>query len=73
VVDVFTEAITVVAYNLDFDSYLVFKTLAPVVHEIPGGSMRVEWTAQREPMDPELVRRCLDFVIDTAIRLEALA
>ena len=72
-VDVFTEAITVVAYNLDFDSYLMFKTHAPIVHEIPGGNMTVEWTAHREPTDPEVVRRCLNFVIDTAIRLEALA
>jgi hypothetical protein len=73
VVKVFSEAITVVAYNLDFDSYLMFKTHAPVVHEIPGGNMIVEWTAHREPTDPEVVRRCLNFVLDTAIRLEALA
>jgi hypothetical protein len=73
VVDVFSEAITVVAYNLDFDSYLVFKTHAPVVHEFAGGRTQVEWTLRREPTDPEVVRRCLNFVIDTAIRLEALA
>jgi hypothetical protein len=42
VVDVFDEAITIVAYNLDFDSYLMFKTHAPVIHEIPGGDMIVE-------------------------------
>ncbi|MGO9328515.1 MAG: hypothetical protein ACLQJ0_10410 [Steroidobacteraceae bacterium] len=72
VVDVFSEAITVVAYNLDFDSYLLFKTHAPVVHEFPGGRMQVEWTLRREPTDPEVVRRCLNFVIDSAIRLEAL-
>jgi hypothetical protein len=73
VVDVFSEAITVVAYNLDFDSYLMFKTHAPVVHEFPGGRIQVEWTLRSQPTDPEVVRRCLNFVIDTAIRLEALA
>jgi hypothetical protein len=73
VVDVFSEAITVVAYNLDFDSYLMFKTHAPVVHEFIGGRMQVEWTLRREPTDPDVVQRCLNFVIDTAIRLEALA
>jgi hypothetical protein len=73
VVDVFAEAITIVGYNLDFDSYLMFKTLAPVVHEIPGGSMTVEWTADHFPTEPELVQRCLNFVVDTAVRLEALA
>lgn len=73
VVDVFAEAITVVAYNLDFDSYLMFKTHAPVIHEIPDGDMIVEWTAHYEPREPEVVQRCLNFVIDTAIRLEALA
>jgi hypothetical protein len=71
-VDVFSEAITVVAYNLDFDSYLMFKTHAPVVMEFPGGRMEVQWTRQ-EPTDPDVVQRCLNFVIDTAIRLEALA
>ena len=70
-VDAFSEAITVVAYNLDFDSYLMFKTHAPVVHELAGGKMQMEWT-RHEPTDPEVVRR-LNFVIDTAIRLEALA
>ena len=72
VVEVFSEAITVVAYNLDFDSYLMFKTHAPVVHEFPGGRKQVEWT-RGSPTDAEVVRRCLNFVIDTAIRLEALA
>jgi hypothetical protein len=73
VVDVFAEAITIVAYNLDFDSYLMFKTHAPVIHEIPGGNMIVEWTAQHEQTEPAVAQRCLNFVIDTAIRLEALA
>ncbi|MGX0965721.1 hypothetical protein AB7M63_006170 [Bradyrhizobium japonicum] len=71
--DAFSEAITVVAYNLDFDSYLLFKTHAPVVHEFIGGRMQVEWMFTRPaPMDPLVVRRCLNFVIDTAVRLEAL-
>jgi hypothetical protein len=73
VVDVFAEAITIVAYNLDFDSYLVFKTHAPAVHELMGGDILVEWTTQHERTEPEVVQRCLNFVIDTAIRLEALA
>jgi hypothetical protein len=72
VVDVFTEAITIVGYNLDFDSYLMFKTHAPAVHEIPRGEMEVEWMAHHERTEPEVVQRCLNFVIDTAIRLEAL-
>lgn len=68
----FSEAITVVAYNLDFDSYLLFKTHAPIVHEFMGGRMQVEWmSTDAEQTDPEVVRRCLNFVIDTAIRLEA--
>jgi hypothetical protein len=73
VVNVFAEAITIVAYNLDFDSYLMFKTHAPVIHEIPHGEIIVEWMAHHERTEPEVVHRCLNFVIDTAIRLEALA
>lgn len=64
---------TVVAYNLDFNSQLMLKTHAPVVHEIPGGRMVVEWTAHHERTEPEVAQRCLNFVIDTAIRVEALA
>jgi hypothetical protein len=67
VVAMFSEAITVVAYNLDYDSYLMFKTNAPVVL-----GTEVQWTRSL-PTDPEVVRRCLNFVIDTAFRLEALA
>ena len=71
-VDVFSEAITVVAYNLDFDSYLMFKTHSPAVHLHFGGKIIVDWPTGREPTDPEVLRRCLNFVIDTAVRLEAL-
>lgn len=68
--DAFTEAITVVAYNLDFDSYIMFKTYAPVVHEILGGSPIIEWTWE-PTTDLTVARRCVNFVVNTAIRLEA--
>jgi len=65
----FGEAIAVVAYNLDFDGYRYLKTYAPVIHEFVGGSMQVEWVREIE-FDEDIVRRCLDFVTDAALRLE---
>lgn len=66
----FEEAITVVGYNLDFEGYLLFKTHTPVIHSMLGGDDVVEWM-QTPIDDPELVSRCVNFAIDTAIRLEA--
>jgi len=65
------EAITIVGYNLDFEGYLLFKSHTPWVHQFIGGRMQVEWNPNSLPTDPELVRRCVAFVVDTTIRLEA--
>jgi hypothetical protein len=70
--DAFSEAITIVGYNLDFDSYLIFKTHSPVVHQGMGGRIDIQWMHE-PPQDADIVGRCLNFVINTAIRLEALA
>jgi hypothetical protein len=68
----FSEAIAVVAYNLDFDGYRYLKTFGPVIHELVGGSMQVEWVRGVE-FDEDVVRRCLDFVTDAALRLEGVS
>jgi hypothetical protein len=65
----FSEAIAVVAYNLDFDGYRYLKTYGPVIHELVGASMHVEWFREIE-FDEDIVRRCLDFATDAALRLE---
>jgi hypothetical protein len=71
-VDVFSEAIMVVGYNLNFESYLTFKTHAPVVHQFASGRVEVEWM-RAYPTDADAVSRCINFVIDTAIRLQGAA
>lgn len=68
--EIFGEAITIVAYNLDFEGYLVFKTHTPVAHEFVGGKVTIEWMAS-PTADSEIVARCVAFAIDTAIRLES--
>jgi hypothetical protein len=63
------EAITVVAYSLDYDGYRYLKTFGPVVHEVIGGDMIVEWV--KEPTtDKRIVDRCVAFAVDAALRLE---
>ena len=66
------EAITIVGYNVNFEEYLIFKSQAPVIHQMYKGDMVVHWLIESLPTDGELVRRCVNFVIDTAIRLEAM-
>jgi hypothetical protein len=65
------EAIVVVGYNLDFEAYLLFKSHAPVVHEFGDRSLSVVWMVE-PTADPEIARRCVNFAIDTAIRLDAI-
>jgi hypothetical protein len=47
--DVFSEAILVVGYNLDFDGYQLFKTHAPVAHQFASGKIQglrgIEWVS----------------------------
>ena len=68
-IEVLGETVMVVGYNLDFDGYQLFKTHAPVVHEFVGGAFEVQWTHDCVA-SPEIAGRCLNFAIDTAIRLE---
>lgn len=66
----FTEALTVVAYGLDFDAYLLFKSNSPVILYFVSGNHKVEWT-QIPPTDTDVVRRCIGFVVDAALRLDS--
>jgi hypothetical protein len=66
----FGEAITVIAYNLDFDGYRYLKTYSPVIHEFIGGKTSIEWPNRAQGIDEEIVKRCLAFVTDAALRLE---
>jgi hypothetical protein len=66
------EAITIIAYNLDYDGYRYIRTYGPVIHEMIGGNMRAQW--MREPTtDRRMVERCVAFAIDAALRLELRA
>jgi hypothetical protein len=64
------EAITIIAYNLDYDGYRYIRTYGPVVREMLGGNMHTEWI--RSPTtDSRIVDRCVAFAVDAALRLEA--
>jgi hypothetical protein len=62
------EALTIVAYGLDFDRYLLFKSCSPVVHRFPGGPKKIQWLIEWHS-GPEVVQECLEFVVDAAFRL----
>jgi hypothetical protein len=66
--EVFSEALTVIGYGLDFRSYLRLKSHMPVVHVAIGGNTSIAWT-KSPPSDPEIVRECIEFVVDTALRV----
>ena len=66
------EAITVIAYNLNYDGYRHIRTYGPVVHEMIGGDMVMDWT-QEPTTDKRIVDRCVAFAVDAALRLEGRA
>jgi hypothetical protein len=70
VVDGLGEAITVVAYNLDFDGYRYLKSYGPVVIELIGGNIVVQWTTE-PTTDVKIASRCVDFAIDATLRLQS--
>jgi hypothetical protein len=65
------EAITVIAYNLDYDGYRHLRTFAPVIVKVEEGSDTL-WTTT-PTADPRVVERCVAFAIDAALRLENAA
>jgi len=70
VVDGLGEAITVVAYNLDFDGYRYLKSYSPAIHELIGGNIVIEWMTE-PTTDVKIASRCVDFVTDAALRLQS--
>ena len=63
------EAITIIAYNLDYGGYRYIQTYGPVIHETEGGNMLPQWTRE-STTDRRIVDRCVAFAIDAALRLQ---
>jgi hypothetical protein len=68
-----SEAITVVAYNLDYEGYRHLLTFGPVIHELLGGEFVIDWTVKPPTRDRSTMERCIAFAIDAALRLENAA
>ncbi|MBV1707028.1 MAG: hypothetical protein KGQ37_07455 [Hyphomicrobiales bacterium] len=66
------EAITVIAYNLDYDGYRHILTYGPAIHEMVGGNMVMDWM-KTPTTDKRIVDRCVAFAVDAALRLEGRA
>jgi hypothetical protein len=67
-VELLSEAIELISYGVDLKDYILFTSYIPVVHQFAGGKMQIEWL-QQPTEDPDIVSRCLNFVVDAAVRL----
>ena len=69
-IETISEAIELGNAGIGLNEYMLFEGYTPVVHQFIGGNLQVEWT--KEPTaDPEIVSRCLDFVVTAAVRYGA--
>jgi hypothetical protein len=66
------EAITILAYHLDYDGYRYLRTYGPVIHIVGLGGMAADWT-QEPTTDRSIVDRCVAFAVDAALRLEGVS
>ena len=66
----FGEQITILAHHLDYDGYLYLKTYGPVIHELIGGHLQLEWTQDTSRLTEVIAKRCVDFAVDAALTLE---
>ena len=67
-----SEAITVLAYHLDYDGYRCLRTYGPVIHIVGLAGMAADWT-QEPTTDRSIVDRCVAFAVDAALRLEGVS
>jgi hypothetical protein len=65
------EAITILAYHLDYDGYRYLRTYGPNIYATAGlaGGISTQWM-QEPTTDRSIVDRCLAFAVDAALRLE---
>ena len=64
------EAVTIIGYGIDFHNYLEFTASTPIVHVSANGQI-IPGPPWRPPIhDREVVQRCINFVVDSAIRLK---
>ena len=66
------EAITILAYHLDYNGYRYLRTYGPVIHIVGLGGMAADWT-QEPTTDRSIVDRCVAFAVDAALRLEGVS
>ena len=64
------EAITVLAYHLDYDGYRYLQTYGPTIYDVERGGMNAVWTIDLTT-DRSIVDRCVAFAVDAALRLVA--
>lgn len=65
------DAITVVAYNLDFDGYRYLRTYGPVVVEFANSEkIQVQWM-KTPNTDIKIASRCVDFAVDASLKLQS--
>jgi hypothetical protein len=67
----FSEQITVLAYNLDFEGYRFLKSYGPVIYDRGDGQQQqFRWLADPSSLREQIASRCIEFGVDAALRLE---
>ena len=66
-IETLSESLELVSLGLPLKDYIFFKAYVPIVHQRIDGSMEVEWM-KGFSQDPDVVRRCISFVVDAAVR-----
>ena len=65
---VLSEAIEIIGYGLSLKEFTFFKAHTPTTFEMASGNFVTQWM-KTPTEDGDVVCRCLDFVVDAAVRL----
>jgi hypothetical protein len=65
---VLSEAIEIIGYGLSLKEFTFFRAHTPITFEMAGGNFVTQWI-KTPTEDGEVVYRCLEFVVDAAMRL----
>lgn len=69
-IEILSEAVELIGCGSDLNNYMIFMAYTPAVHQIIDGSIKIDWM-QEPANDDDIVLRCLNFVVDAAVRLGA--
>ena len=64
------DAFKIVSFGIDYRKYVRFKELTPAVIHMMQGPPQLAHHRESDPLPPDLLQFCVDFVLDTALHLQ---